>query len=135
MKDADTFEDVAFVNSIKTSDAISLAHRFIDYFIGQHREDMFCSVAVVDRDGGVLVHANMPHCQDKLSSLALMYAHQAVSGSDSFHVDKNGADGKIKGHFGGVSLPERSLCVGFYVRKIRANRVASIIRKISSKMD
>ena len=127
--------DTAFDHIIKTSDAVSLSHRFVDHFIGRHNDEKFCAVSVVGRDGKILSQAAMSGCSDHLLHLATLQAKQAVNGVEVRCIDKMDGKGPIKGHFGSVAFAKKGLYVGFYVRRMNADDAADILNKIVLQSD
>ena len=128
-------EEIAFKNILKTSDAVSLVHHLVDFFIGQHEEENFCAVVIVGRDEKILAQAVAPDCSEHNAHIALVQARAAVRGVDVLGIDRVNGKGQIRGHFGGATLVEKGFFVGFYIRHMTAKRFVEIIKEVSLKID
>jgi hypothetical protein len=128
-------ENTTFDLIVRTSNAISLVHRFVDYFISRHDDGKFCAVVVVGKDGKILASAGMSGCSDHLFHLAALQAKQAIKDIEVRYVDRMNGKGPIKGHFGSVSFAKKGLYVGFYVRRMNADDAADIIKRAVLQQD
>ncbi len=128
-------EETTFDSIIKTSNAISLVHYFVDHFIGKYDEEKFRAISVIGYDGKVLAQAAASGCSDHLLHIANVQAKQAIRGTEVRCVDRSNGNGPIKGHFGSVALKGKKMYVGFYVRNMTADDAAEIIQQVSLKSD